>query len=84
MNMTIEKLNKIKSENQELVMIRKLIAEKGEEMAAHCKYRKQILVCGGTGCTSSGCKKVAEALEKEIADNKLEDILVVNTGCFGL
>ena len=84
MNMTIEKLNKIKSENQELVMIRKLIAEKGEEMAAHCKYRKQILVCGGTGCTSSGCKKVAEALEKEIADNKLEDILVVKTGCFGL
>ena len=41
MNMTIEKLNKIKAENQELVMVRKLVAEQGLEMAKHQKYRKQ-------------------------------------------
>ena len=54
--MTLEELNKIKKENEELVMVRKVIKEQGEEMAKHTGYRKQVLVCGGTGCTSSGSK----------------------------
>ena len=84
MGMTIEKLNEIQAKNRELVMVRKLIAEKSEEMAAHSKYRKQILVCGGTGCTSSGCQKVAAAFEAEIKEKKINDVLIVKTGCFGL
>ncbi|MCI6616650.1 NADH-quinone oxidoreductase subunit NuoF [Ruminococcus sp.] len=44
-----------------------------------------MLVCGGTGCTSSGSKKVIDALEKALKANGLEkEILVVRTGCFGL
>lgn len=83
--MTIEELNQIKKENEDLVMVRKLVKEKGEELAKHTQYRKQVLVCGGTGCTSSGSKKVLEALEKSLKENGLEDeILVVRTGCFGL
>ncbi len=47
--------------------------------------RSHILVCGGTGCTSSGSKAVIDALEAEIKKNKLEDeVKVVMTGCFGL
>ncbi|MGN1419840.1 MAG: NADH-quinone oxidoreductase subunit NuoF [Acutalibacteraceae bacterium] len=65
-------------------MVRKLIAEKGEELASHSKYRKQILVCGGTGCTSSGSQKVIKALESEIKEKELDDVLIVKTGCFGL
>ncbi len=84
MNMTLKKLNEIQAKNKELVMVRKLIAEKGEEMSAHSGYRKQILVCGGTGCTSSGSKKVIAALEEEIEKKGLTDVLVVKTGCFGL
>jgi NADP-reducing hydrogenase subunit HndC len=43
------------------------------------------LICGGTGCTSSGSVKIAEALEEQIALNGLaEEIKVVRTGCFGL
>ena len=48
-------------------------------------YRSNVLVCGGTGCTSSNSEKIIEALKEEIAKNGLEkEINVVRTGCFGL
>ena len=48
-------------------------------------YRSHVLVCGGTGCTSSGSQKVIQALKKELADNGLqEEVAVVMTGCHGL
>ena len=48
-------------------------------------YRSHVLVCGGTGCTSSGSRRIIEKLEKEIAANGLsEEVGVVKTGCFGL
>ena len=48
-------------------------------------YRSHVLVCGGTGCTSSGSQRIIERLEKEIAANGLsEEVGVVKTGCFGL
>ena len=48
-------------------------------------YRKHVLVCGGTGCTSSGSKKILEALEREINKHGLQnEIGIVKTGCFGL
>jgi len=47
--------------------------------------RSQVLVCGGTGCTSSGSKAVSEAFEKEIVAQGLGDeVKLVRTGCFGL
>ncbi len=48
-------------------------------------YRSQVLICGGTGCTSSGSMKIADKLEEEIKKNGLADeVKVVRTGCFGL
>ena len=48
-------------------------------------YRSHVLVCGGTGCTSSGSQKIIERLEAEIKSNGLEtEVQVVKTGCFGL
>lgn len=48
-------------------------------------YRSHVLVCGGTGCTSSGSAQIIEKLESEIAKNGLSDeVQVVKTGCFGL
>ncbi|MGN0461324.1 MAG: NADH-ubiquinone oxidoreductase-F iron-sulfur binding region domain-containing protein [Ruminococcus sp.] len=68
-----------------MVKVRKLVATEGEKLAKKTGYRKQVLVCGGTGCTSSGSKKVIDALEKALKANGLEkEILVVRTGCFGL
>ena len=48
-------------------------------------FRNHVMVCGGTGCTSSGSDKVAEAFEAEIRATGLEnEIKVIRTGCFGL
>lgn len=48
-------------------------------------YRSHVLVCGGTGCTSSGSAKIIEAFEDEIRQVGLEnEVKVVRTGCFGL
>lgn len=48
-------------------------------------YRTHVLVCGGTGCTSSGSGEVISAFEQELEKNGLSDeIKVVRTGCFGL
>ncbi len=48
-------------------------------------YRSHVLVCGGTGCTSSNSLAIIEALESEIAKKGLQDeVKVVRTGCFGL
>ncbi|MCM1053944.1 MAG: NADH-quinone oxidoreductase subunit NuoF [Bacteroides sp.] len=48
-------------------------------------YRSQVLVCGGTGCTSSGSPAIIERLHEEIKKNGLEnEVNVIKTGCFGL
>lgn len=48
-------------------------------------YRSHVLICGGTGCTSSGSAAIEKALVSEIEKNGLkEEVQVVKTGCFGL
>ena len=48
-------------------------------------YRSHVLVCGGTGCTSSHSSEIIEALESELKAKGLEnEIKVIKTGCFGL
>ncbi|MCI5969610.1 MAG: NADH-quinone oxidoreductase subunit NuoF [Oscillospiraceae bacterium] len=47
--------------------------------------RAHVLVCGGTGCTSSGSGKIIEALNENLEKYNLTDeINVIKTGCFGL
>ncbi|MBK5243584.1 MAG: NADH-quinone oxidoreductase subunit NuoF [Eubacteriaceae bacterium] len=47
--------------------------------------RSQILICGGTGCTSSGSMNLAKELKKELVKHDIiDEIEVVVTGCFGL
>ncbi|HZJ82701.1 MAG TPA: NADH-quinone oxidoreductase subunit NuoF [Clostridia bacterium] len=48
-------------------------------------YRSHILVCGGTGCHSSGSADIIEHFNKDIKEQGLEkEVKVVQTGCFGL
>ena len=48
-------------------------------------YRSNVLVCGGTGCTSSNSLKIVDRLKEQIKDNGLEnEVNVITTGCFGL
>lgn len=47
--------------------------------------RAHVLVCGGTGCTSSGSEKIIKKFETGLAERGLADeIKVIKTGCFGL
>lgn len=47
--------------------------------------RSQVLICGGTGCTSSGSATLIEEFENRIEENGLTDeVKIVRTGCFGL
>ncbi len=47
--------------------------------------RSQVLICGGTGCTSSGSAVLIDEFENRIQENGLSDeVKIVRTGCFGL
>jgi NADP-reducing hydrogenase subunit HndC len=48
-------------------------------------YRAHVLICGGTGCTSSGSIGLMDEFEKCIKEANIEnEIKIVKTGCFGL
>ena len=47
--------------------------------------RAQVLICGGTGCTSSGSHKLMESFETNLKKYELDqEVKIVQTGCFGL
>ena len=82
--MTIKELEAIRKAKADLIKVRRVIKEEGVKLAKKTGYRKQVLVCGGTGCTSSKSMLVIEHLEKALKEQGLDDVLVVKTGCFGL
>jgi NADP-reducing hydrogenase subunit HndC len=83
--MTLEELNRIKAEKEDLINVRRLVREQAEKLVDKTGYKYQVLVCGGTGCTSSGSHSVIEALESALEETELtKDVLIVKTGCFGL
>ncbi len=48
-------------------------------------FRAHVLVCGGTGCTSSGSQQLVQRFEEQIKEKGLDkEVKVVHTGCFGL
>ena len=47
--------------------------------------RAHVLICGGTGCTSSGSKSIQTAFDEALkAQGLSEEVKIVQTGCFGL
>ena len=45
-------------------------------------YRSHVLVCGGTGCSSSNSQQIIDSLEAELKEQGLEnEVKVVKTGC---
>ncbi len=82
--MTTKELDAIRQKKKALIDVRRVVKEQGEKLAKETGYRKQVLVCGGTGCTSSHSMKVIDQLEKSLKELGIKDVLVVKTGCFGL
>ena len=83
---SLEQLNEIKEKMQNVLSVRKTCNEKvAEAKAEGSTHSKHILVCGGTGCTSSGSEKMIDAINDQIQSNKMEnEVCVIRTGCHGL
>lgn len=77
--MTVKELEKISADKADLIKVRKIVREQAEELAKNTGYRKQVLVCGGTGCTSSRSLKVIEQLEASFKELGINDVLIVKT-----
>lgn len=73
---TIEELNKIRVEKRAELDLRKNTNADTRE--------KHILVCNGTGCTSSKSPLILEKFKKIIEEKGIKNVRVIKTGCFGL
>ena len=80
---SLSDLNAIKADEYVHVAMRKS-ADEAKQYEGKT-YRKNVLICGGTGCTSSDSEKLIAAMKEELRKNGLDkEINVVRTGCFGL
>ncbi len=82
--MTVKELDERAAKKADLIKVRRIIREQAEKLSPSTGYRKQVLVCGGTGCTSSHSHQVIEQLEASFKELGIDDVLIVKTGCFGL
>ena len=73
---TLEEINKIRAEKRKELDLRKNTTADTRE--------KHILVCQGTGCTSSKSPEILENFKRIIKEKNIQNVRVIKTGCFGL
>ena len=73
---TLEEINKIRAEKRKELDLRKNTSADTRE--------KHILVCQGTGCTSSKSPEILENFKRIIKEKNVQNVRVIKTGCFGL
>ena len=73
---SLEEIHKIRESKRKELDLRVNINAKGLE--------KHILVCNGTGCTSSKSPQILENFKRIIKEKNIENVRVIKTGCFGL
>ena len=73
---TLEEINQIRAKKRLELDLRKNTAADTRE--------KHILVCQGTGCTSSKSPEILENFKKIIKEKNIQNVRVIKTGCFGL
>ena len=73
---SLEELNKIREEKRKELDLRKNTMADTRE--------KHILVCQGTGCTSSKSPQILDNFKRIIEEKGIENVRVIKTGCFGL
>ena len=73
---TLEEINTLREIKRKELEIRENNSYKGKE--------KHILVCHGTGCTSSKSPEILKTFRKIISEKNIENVRVIQTGCFGL
>ena len=76
MKKTIEDIERIRKQKRKELDLRVNTSAKTVE--------KHILVCNGTGCTSSKSPEIVKNLNKFIKKYEVENVRIIKTGCFGL
>ena len=73
---TLEELHKIRTEKRKELDLR--INTKADTREKH------ILVCHGTGCTSSKSAEILANFKTILKEKQIKNVRVIKTGCFGL
>lgn len=73
---TLEEIHEIRNKKRQELDLRVNIEASTKE--------KHILVCRGTGCTSSKSPKIIENFKRIIKEKGIQNVKVIQTGCFGL
>ena len=73
---SLDEINKIREEKRKELDLRVNLKANTHE--------KHILVCHGTGCTSSKSPKIIEKFRRLIDEKNIQNVKVIQTGCFGL
>ena len=76
MKKTIEEIQRIRRQKREELDLR--VNTKADTREKH------ILVCRGTGCTSSKSPEIMERFKELLKEKEIENVRVIQTGCFGL
>ena len=73
---SLEEIHKIREEKRKELDLR--VNTKADTREKH------ILVCHGTGCTSSKSPEILENFRKILKEKNINNVRVIKTGCFGL
>ena len=73
---SLEEIHKIREEKKKELDLR--VNTKADTREKH------ILVCHGTGCTSSKSPEILETFRKILKEKNIDNVKVIKTGCFGL
>ena len=73
---SLEEIHKIREEKRKELDLR--VNTKADTREKH------ILVCHGTGCTSSKSPEILENFRKILKEKNIDNVRVIKTGCFGL
>ena len=73
---SLEEIHKIREEKRKELDLR--VNTKADTREKH------ILVCHGTGCTSSKSPQILENFRKILKEKNISNVRVIKTGCFGL
>lgn len=78
---TINEIHEIRQEQAADLLVRLSPAS----LDPNSEYKRHIIVCGGSACTSTGCQDIFDKVEAQMTDAGLMDkIKLIKSGCFGL
>ncbi len=77
---TKEQLQEIRERMQKKIALRE--AEHGAD-TGEASSRLQMLICRGTGCTSSRSDEIMHLLQDKLKERGIDDVEVTLVGCFG-